>query len=185
LNTLNIEAPEEGFRCSSWCMLLHVSASLATKCYCLQSKVTCPGVTPDYLTSGPHGVVRSKPKMDVACRLRRSWRSSPLRTSLRSHHSTDIYSATAWTYATWPALTMAGTITYIVVSVRTLPSADLAFFIHRLFRSLNVRCASFLIPSKHVTCVLSYTNLLRTVISAVSFGLRCIQGPLLRLNGTG
>jgi len=62
------------------------------------------GVSPDCLISSPCVVVGSAPRMAMACRLRRSWRSSCLPTSVGSHQSSLPYSATAWMHATWTAL---------------------------------------------------------------------------------
>jgi len=132
LTTLHIGAPEEGFRCNSFSLPLHASASLAANRCCLESKTTGAGVTPDSLISAPHGVVGSEPRMDLACRFRRSWRSSRLPASLGSHQRSLPYRATAWTHATWTALTLSGTMPYVMVRVRSLASAALAFFMHQL-----------------------------------------------------
>jgi hypothetical protein len=40
--------------------------------------MTGVGVSPESLINAPRGVVGSVPRMDLACRLRRSWRSSRL-----------------------------------------------------------------------------------------------------------
>jgi len=109
---LHIGAPEEGLWCSSFSLLLHAFASLAANRCCLESRITGASVSPDSLISAPCGVVGSAPRMDLACRLRRSWRSSRLPTSLGSHQSSLPYSATAWTHATWTALTLSGTTPY-------------------------------------------------------------------------
>jgi hypothetical protein len=73
LTTLQIGAPEEGFWCSSFSLLLHALASVAVNRCCLESKITGASVRPDSLTSAPRGVVGSAPRMDLACQLRRSW----------------------------------------------------------------------------------------------------------------
>jgi len=182
LTTLHIGAPEEGFRCNSFSLPLHESASLAANRCCLESKTTGAGVSPDSLITAPHGVVGSTPMMDLACRLRRSWRSSRLPASLGSHQSSLPYSATAWTHATWTALTLSGTMPYVVVRVRSLASAALAFFKHRLCCSLNVRCASIQTPNQHVAGVLNRMTPLPTHIFAVGFSRRCFLSPRLRLN---
>jgi hypothetical protein len=177
LTTLHIGAPEEGLLCSSFSMLLHAISSLAAnRCY-LESRVTGAGVSPDSLISAPRGVEGRAPRMDLGCRLRRSWRSSRLPISLGSHHSLLPYSATAWTHATWTARTLSVTMPYVLVSDRSLPSAALAFFIHRLCCSLNVRCASIVTPSQHVACVLNRMDPFLTFIFAVSFGRRCFLWP--------
>jgi hypothetical protein len=142
LTTLYISTPEEGLLCSSFSLLLHAFPSLAANRCCLESKVTCAGASPDAVISGPRGVVGSAPTMNLACRLGRSWRLSRLPTCLGSHQSSLPYSATAWTHATWMARTLSGTMPYVLVCHRSLASAALAFLMHRLWCSLNVRCAS-------------------------------------------
>jgi hypothetical protein len=57
--------------------------------------------------------------------------------------------------------------------VRSLASAALGFFMHRLWWSLNVRCASIHTPSQLVACVLNRTDSFPTHIFAFSFGRRC------------
>jgi len=76
--SLHAAAPEEGFWCSLLSLLLHVFASLAEKRCCLHSQITGGGVSPESLINPPRGVEGSAPRMDLACRLRRSWRSSRL-----------------------------------------------------------------------------------------------------------
>jgi len=182
LTALHIGALEKGFLCSSFSLPLHAFSILAANCCCLDSKITGAGVSPDFLISAPRGVVGSAPRMGLACRLRRSWRSSRLSTSLGSHQSSLPYSVTAWTYATWTAVTLSGTTPYVLVSVRSLPSAALPFFMHRLWCSLNVRCASLHTPSQRVACALNHTDLFPSLIFAVSFGRRCFWWPRLRVN---
>jgi len=109
LITLHIDAPEEGLWSSSFSLLLHAFVSLAVNHCCLESKITGTGVSPNSRITAPCGVVGSAPKMDLGCRLRRSWRSSRLPTSLGSHQSSLPYSATASTHASWTALTLSGT----------------------------------------------------------------------------
>jgi hypothetical protein len=182
LTTLHIGAPEEGFSCNYISFPLHASASLtATRCS-LKSKTTGAGVCPDSPISAPRGVVGSAPRMDLACRSRRSWRSSRLPASLGSHQSSLPYSATACMHSTSTALTLSGTIPYVVVRVRSLASAALAFFMHWLCCSLNVKCASIEMPSQRVACVLNRMTPLPTLIFAVSFGQRCFLWPRLRVN---
>jgi hypothetical protein len=72
LTTLHISAPEEQFWCNSCTLLLHVSASLPANRCCLESKITGPGVSPDYLIRAPCGDVGSAPGMGLARRSRRS-----------------------------------------------------------------------------------------------------------------
>jgi hypothetical protein len=139
LTTLHIGAPEEGLLSSSFSLLLPTFSSLAADRCCPKSKVTGAGVSPDCLISAPRGVVGSAPRMDLACQLRRSWRSSRLPTSLWSHQSSLMYSATAWTHATWTARTLSGTTPYVLVSDRCLASAALAFFMHRLWCCVRTR----------------------------------------------
>jgi len=64
--------PGEGFWCSLLSLLLHVFASLGAKRCCLDSKITGAGISPESLISAPSGVVGSAPRIDLACRLRRS-----------------------------------------------------------------------------------------------------------------
>jgi len=97
MTTAHIGAPEEGFRCNCFSLLLHVSAGLAVNCCCLETKNSGMGVCRDSLISEPHEVVGSMPRIDPACQLKRSWRSSRLLTSLGSHNSSLQYIATAWT----------------------------------------------------------------------------------------
>jgi len=47
LTTLDIGAPEEGFRCNSVSFLLHTFVSLAENHCCLESKITGVGLSPD------------------------------------------------------------------------------------------------------------------------------------------
>jgi len=84
LTALHICGPEEGFLCSSFSLLLHAFSILAANRCCLESKISGAGVSPDFLISARRGVVGSAPKMDLVCRLRRSWRSSRLPTSVES-----------------------------------------------------------------------------------------------------
>jgi len=179
---LHTGAPEEAFWCSFLSLLLHVFASLASKRCCLDCKITGAGVSPESLINTPRAVVGSAPRIDLACRLRRSWRSSRLPTSLGSHHSSLSYSATAWTHATWTALKLSGTTPYLFVRVRSLASAALAFFMHRLWCSLSVRCASIQAPSQRVACLLNRMKPSPTLIFAVSVGRRCSLWPCLHVN---
>ena len=153
LTTLHIAAPEAGFWGRFFSLPLHVSASLFAYHCCLESKITAAGVSPDSVISEPRGAVGSVPRIDQACLLSRSWRSSRQPTSLGSHQSSLPYSATARTHATWAALTPTGTMPDVVVTVWSLSSPALAFLIHQLCSSLRVRCASIQTPSQCVACV--------------------------------
>jgi len=182
LITLHIGAPEEGLWCSSFSLLLHAIAILAVNRCCLESKVTGTGVSTDSLISALCRVVGSMPRLDLACRFRRSWRSSRLPTSLGSHLSWLPYGATAWTHATSMALTLCGTMLYVLVTVQSLASASLAFFVHQLRCSFNVWCASIQTPSQRVAWVSNHMVPFPTRICAVSFGRRCFRWPCLRVN---
>ena len=126
--------------------------------------------------------VGSAPRIDLACRLRRSWRSSRLPASFGSHQSSLPYSATAWMHDTWTALTLSGRMPYVVLSVWSLASAALSFSIHLLCCSLYVKCASIQTPSQHVACVLNHMTTRPTHIFAVSFGRRCFLWPHVLVN---
>jgi len=144
--------------------------------------ITAGGVSPASLISAHHGIVGNAPRMDLACRFRRSWRSSRLPTSLGSHQSSLPYSATAWTHAIWMALTLSGTTPYVVVWARSLASVALAVFMHRLWCSLNVRCPFILTPSQRVGFWLNHIEPSPTLIFAVSFGRWCFLWPRPRVN---
>jgi len=174
--------PDEGSLWSSFCLLVHAFASLAAICCCLKFYITGAGVSPDSLINAPLGVVGSAPRTDLARWLRRNWRSSRLPTSLRSHHRMLLYRATAWTQATWAALTLSGTTQYVYVRVQSHASAALAFFMHRLWCCLNVRCASIQRPSQRVAWLLNNTNWFPTCIIAVRFGQRCFSRPHVLVN---
>jgi len=96
LTTLHIGAPEEGFLCRSFNLLLHALTSLAVNLCCLESKVTGMGVIPDCLISAPHWVVGSVPRFSLPWRLTGSWRSSRPPTSVESHQRSIRHSATVW-----------------------------------------------------------------------------------------
>jgi len=93
--TLHISAPEEVLWCSSFSLLLHAFASLTVNRCCQAFKITGAGVSRHSLINAPWRVVGSVPRMDLVCRLRWSWRSSRLPSSLGSHQSLLPYSATA------------------------------------------------------------------------------------------
>jgi len=132
--------PGVGFWYSFLCLLLHAFASLTAKRCCLDSKITGAGVRPESGISAPGGVVSRAPRIHLACRLRRSWRSSCLPASLGSLQRSLPYSATPWTPATWMAITLSDTTPFVFVRVRSLASAALDFFTHRLWCSFSVRC---------------------------------------------
>jgi len=175
-------ALEEGFWCSFLSLSLQVFASLAAKRCCLDSRIMGVGVSPESLIKASCGVGGSAPRIDLACRLRRNWSCSRLPASLGSHHSSLPYSATPWTCATWTAPTLSSTTLYVIVSVRSLANAALAFFIHRVWCSWSVRCSSIQTPSQHVACLLNRMKPSPTLIFAVSFGQMCIVWPRLRVN---
>jgi len=179
---LHTGLPEEGFWCSFLSLLLQVFASLAANRCCLDSEITGAGVSSESLNSTPRGVVGSSPRIDLACRLRRSRRSSRLPASLGTHHSSLPYSATAWTHATGTAQTLSGTTPYILVRVRSLASTALALFMHQLWCSSSVRCASIQTPNQRVARLLNGMKQSPTLIFPVSFGRRCVLWPRLRVN---
>jgi hypothetical protein len=156
LTTVHIGAPEEGFLFSSFSWLLHAYSSLAANCCCLESKIPGPSVRSDSLIGAPNSMLGSAARMDLACRFRGSWRLLRLPTSLVSHQSSLPCSVTTCTHSTWTALTLSGPTLYVLVMVRSLTSAALAFFMHQLWCSLNC---------------------------AVSFTRRCLLWPRLRVNG--
>jgi len=182
LDTLHIFAWEEGFWCNSCSLLLHASAILTANLCCLESKITGACVSPDSLICAPRGVGGSAPRMDLACRLWSCWRLSRLPASLGSHQSSLPDSASAWTHATGTARMLSGTMLYVVVRIRSLASAALAFVMHRLCCSLNVTRASIQKPSQRVACQLNRMTPLSTLIFAVSFGRMCLLWPRLRVN---
>ena len=85
LPTLQIIPLEVGYRYNSFSLVLHAFACLITNHCCLESKITSRGVSPDSPISTPREVVPNMSMIDLACSLRRSWRSSCVLTSLRSH----------------------------------------------------------------------------------------------------
>ena len=182
LTTLQIGGTEEGFRCKSFSLLLHASGSLAANCCCLKSKSTVAGLSPYSLISAPRRVVGSAPRIDLSSRLRRSWRSYRLPACLGSHQSSPLYSATGGRHATWITLTFSGTMPYLSVRVRSLPSAALACFIPQLCCSLNVKSASIQMPRQRVAWVLNFMTPLPTLLFAVSDARRCFLWPRLRVN---
>jgi len=173
---------EEGPWCRFRHVLLHAFASLAVKRCCLDSKINGAGVSPESLINAPRGIVGSAPRIDLARRLTRSWGSSHLLALLGSHLSSLSYSATAWTHATWTALTLSGTTPYVFVRVWSLAFAASGLFMHQWWCSLSVRCASIQTPSQHVAWLLNRMNPSLTLIFAVSFDRRCLLWPRLRVN---
>jgi hypothetical protein len=77
---------------------------------------------------------------------------------------------------------LSGTTPCVFVRVRSLASPSQAFFIHRLWCSFSVTCASIHTPSQHVPCCLNPMNLSPTCIVIVSLGQRCCLWPRLRMN---
>jgi hypothetical protein len=138
LTSLHIGALDEGFLCSYCGLLVHACSNLTVNHCCPECKVTGASVSPDSLLSAPNGVVCITPRIDLACRLRRSWSSSRLPTSLGSHYSSLPYSATDWMHATWTALTLSGTTLYVLVRVWSLASTALVYFMHQFKCSSNV-----------------------------------------------
>jgi len=182
LTALHIGAPDEGLLCSSFSLLLHAFTCITANSCWLESKVTGAGVNPDSLISAPCMVVGSAPRNDLACRLRRSWRSSRLPTSLGSHLSSLLYSVTAGPQATWTAHTLSGTTPYVLVSNQSLAPAALALCMQQLWCFLNVRCRSIQTPSPRVACALNCLHPLLTHIFAFRFGRRCLLWPRLGVN---
>jgi len=168
--------------CSCFSLLLHAFSTLAANCCCLQCKITGAGVSPYSLISAPRRVVASTHRMDLACRLRSSCRSSRQPTSLGTHQSSLSYSATTWTHAGLTALRLSGTTPYVLARVSNLAAAALAFFMHRLRCSLNVRCASIHTPSQCVACALNGMDSFPTLIFALSFGWSCFLWRHLCVN---
>jgi hypothetical protein len=74
MTTLLTSAPGVGFSCSFFSWQRHMFVSLAVNHYCLESKFMNAVVSPDSLSSAPHGVVGSACSMELACRSRRRWR---------------------------------------------------------------------------------------------------------------
>jgi hypothetical protein len=139
LTTRHMGVPDKGSSWSSFRLMLYEYARLAANRCCLESRLTGMGVSPDFLIIAPHGVIRSAPKTDLACGLRRRRRSYRLCFSLESHQSSLPCSETVWTQVTWTALTLYGTTPYVFLRVQSLASAALALFTHRLWCSLNLR----------------------------------------------
>jgi len=61
LTTMHISAPEEGFPCNSFSLLLHASASLAANRCCLESTITGVGISPDSHKCTPVGLWTARP----------------------------------------------------------------------------------------------------------------------------
>jgi hypothetical protein len=180
--THNTSVPDEGSACSLFSSLLDALASLTVNCCCLEFKITGTGVRPVSLINARLGIVGSAPRTDLAYPFSRSWRSSRRPTSLGSHQSFLPYCATAWTQATWTAPMLAGTTSYVFVRVQSLTSAAQAIFMHRLWCSLNIRCASIQTPSQRIASLLNNLNPFLTFIFAVSFGQRYVFWPQLHIN---
>jgi len=106
-----------------------------------------------------------------------SWKSSRLPTSHVSPQSSLLYNVTAWTDATWAALALSETTPYVLVRVRSMGSAALALSMHRVWCSLNLRCASNHTPSECVAHALTRTDSFPTLIVALSVAQRCFLWP--------
>jgi hypothetical protein len=141
---------------------------------------TGTGISPDFINSAPRGVMGSTPRIDLDFQLRRSGKSCRQPTSVGSHRSSLPYSATPWTHASWKALMLSGTTAYVLVTVRSLASASLAFFRHWLWCSLNSKCASIQTCSQHVACALNRMDPFPTLIFAIRFGQSCSCGIICR-----
>jgi hypothetical protein len=179
--TRHICVPDERSLCSFFSMLLHGFPSLAANHCCLESTMTGEGISPESLIIAPIGVEGSAHRTDVACRLSRSRRLSRLPTSLEFHQSLLLYSVTAWTQATWTALTRLGILPYVFVRAWSLAAAGLAFIMHQLLSSLIVRCACWRTTGQHVAGLLSLTNLPPTFIFADNSGRRSFLWRHLRV----
>lgn len=134
------------------------------------------------LINGPMVVVGSLPRVHLACRLRRTWRASPLPTSFESHQCLLPYSATACIQATGTACTGSGTSPYVSVTVRSLVSAALAFVRHWLWVCLTVRCACSQMPSQRVAYSLKLMLPFPTISFTVNVGQKSELWPRLRMN---
>jgi hypothetical protein len=117
------------------------------------------------------------PQVDLACRLRRSFRAFCLPTSSESQQSLLPSTVTTGTHATWMAITLSGTSLYAFVIVWSQCSATLAVFMQWMSCSMNSWCASKLSPSKHVTCILNCVTLALPHIFAISFSRRGFCWP--------
>ena len=154
--------------CRCFSLLLHAFARFSVNRCCLECNITRASVSPDILICADCWVTGSEPRMDLACSLRRRWRSSHLPTSLGSYQSLLPLSTTAWTHATLSALALSGTMPYISVKVCSVVSAAMGFVMYRLCSSLNVRCLSILTHSRRVACVMNRMIPIQSVIFAVS-----------------
>jgi len=80
-------------------------------------------------------------------------------------------------HATWTALARTGTMPYVLVCVRSLASAALAFFMNQLWCTLNIRCGCIQTPSQHVACALYCVDQFVTHIVPLSLGRTCFLWP--------
>ena len=106
-----------------------------------------------------------------------SWKSSRLPTSHVSPQRSLPYNATVWTDATWTALALSETMLYVFVRVWSMASAAVALSMHRVWCSLNLRCASNHTPSECVTRALTRMDLFPTLLFAPSLAQRCFLWP--------
>jgi hypothetical protein len=86
-------------------------------------------------------------------------------------------------YCSWTARLLFGTTPYMLINLRSLDSAALAFFMVRLCCSLNVRCASIQTLSQDVAGMLNPMIPFLTLNYAVSWGKRFFLRPCLHVNG--
>ena len=118
----------------------------------------------------------------MAYRLRQSWRSSHLPTSLWSQQSSLPCTGTALTHTTRMAITLSRTTPYVLAMVQSRASATLDVLMLRVWCSFDVRYTSIQTPSRHVACAFSWIDLFPTHIFGVSFRWRCFLWPRLCMN---
>lgn len=147
-------------------------ASIDTNCCCLGSRATASGVSPEFHISVPGRVDGYTPRVDLACQLRRSWRSSCQLPSFAFHKSSLLYSAISWTQASGTALTHADTIICTPVSDRSRASGPLASFMHQMCCSLNVVCVSIQAHRHLVAFQSNLPKLFASRVFADTFGVR-------------
>lgn len=171
LTAMYINAPEEGFWCSTFYLLLHVFLSLAVNRCCLEARITCAVVSPASVISASDGVVGHAPRMDLPCWTRSGWRSSRLSTCVGSHHGLYPFSTNAWTQAIKMAHRSSRTTPDVFLLVPSPTLATLAVFMHWLWCSLNIRCPSIQKPNQSVPLLWNCTTPFPTLMLAVVTGL--------------